>query len=184
MLAFKLCPALRFYVKCVSYKNSEVARGAGDISSWGQGLGDVLHAEGCGQDPQGQSDHQIALRTFKCPAVTWVHIRLKRGGEGTNVKISFMTVAKTKCSYKPVSHQPLNYSNILDLTCFHYQQNRNVSWIFHGETHLDDNAWRLGEVPERQAKQTHEGRLGLIGLRAAGTEDAATCTHTQENRKQ
>lgn len=44
----------------------------------------------------------------------------------------------------------------------------------HSEAYLDDNTWRLGEVPEWQAKQTHEGCLGLICLRAAGTEDAAT----------
>lgn len=43
----------------------------------------------------------------------------------------------------------------------------------HGEAHLDDNAWRLGEVPERQAEQTHEGRLRLVCLRAASAEDAA-----------
>lgn len=41
------------------------------------------------------------------------------------------------------------------------------------EAHLDDDAGRLGEVPERQAKQTHERRLGLVRLRAASAEDAA-----------
>lgn len=60
----------------VSYKDSEVAWGTGDVSSRGQGLGDVLQAEGCGQDPQGQPDHQIALGAFERPAVTRVHVRL------------------------------------------------------------------------------------------------------------
>lgn len=41
------------------------------------------------------------------------------------------------------------------------------------ETHLDDNAGRLGEVPERQAEQTHERRLGLVSLRTASAENAA-----------
>lgn len=41
------------------------------------------------------------------------------------------------------------------------------------EAHLDDNAGRLGEVPERQAEQTHERRLGLVRLRASSAEDAA-----------
>lgn len=43
----------------------------------------------------------------------------------------------------------------------------------HTAAHLNDDTRRLRKVPERQAKQTHEGRLSLVGLRAAGTEDAA-----------
>lgn len=71
------CPVVRLYLcSIVPYKNSEIAWGAGDVSGRGQGLGDVFHAEGCGQDPQGQADHKVALRAFECPAVTWVHIRL------------------------------------------------------------------------------------------------------------
>ena len=71
----------------VSYKNSEVLWCAGDVSSRGQGLGDVFHAEGCGQDPQGQPDHQVALRALERPAVTWVYVRLRRGDIS---KISFI----------------------------------------------------------------------------------------------
>lgn len=82
-------------VSIISYKNSEVAWGAGDVSSWGQGLGDMLHAEGCGQDPQGQPDHQVALRAFERPAVTWIHIGLRRG---RNDKISFVRLV-TECAY-------------------------------------------------------------------------------------
>lgn len=63
----------------VSYKDSEVAWRAGDVSSWRKSLGDVLHTEGCGQDPQGQPDYQITLGAFKCPAVTRIHIGLMEG---------------------------------------------------------------------------------------------------------
>lgn len=72
-------------VVMVSYINSEVAWGAGDVSSWGQSLGDVLHAEGCGQDPQGQADHQVALRALECPAITGVDIRLEERGRQRRV---------------------------------------------------------------------------------------------------
>lgn len=55
---------------------------------------------------------------------------------------------------------------------FNYNLMRKVS--LRGEAHLDDNTWRLGEIPEWQAKKTHEGCLGLIRLRAASAENAAT----------
>lgn len=42
-------------------------------------------------------------------------------------------------------------------------------------SYLDDDAGRLGEVPERHAEQADERRLGLVGLGAAGAQDAATC---------
>lgn len=42
-------------------------------------------------------------------------------------------------------------------------------------SYLDDDTRRLGEVPERQAEQAHERRLGLVGLGAAGAQDAAAC---------
>lgn len=71
--------ALCYYVP---YIDSKVAWGTGDVSSWRQGFGDVLHAEGCGQDPQRKPDHQIALGAFERPAVTWVHIRLPEGKQG------------------------------------------------------------------------------------------------------
>lgn len=64
---------------CESYIDSEVARGAGDVAGRGQGLGDVLQTEGCGEDPQGQPDDQVTMRTFKRPAVPWIHIRLREG---------------------------------------------------------------------------------------------------------
>lgn len=81
-------PFVQFYV---SYKNSEVLWCAGDVASRGQGLGDVFHTEGRGQDPQGQPDHQVALRALERPAVTWVHIRLRKGDIP---KISFITTDK------------------------------------------------------------------------------------------
>ena len=40
--------------------------------------------------------------------------------------------------------------------------------------HLDGHARGLGEVPERDAEQADECGLGLIRLRAAGTQDAPT----------
>lgn len=138
---------------CVSYKDGEVAWGAGDVSSWGEGLGDVLHSKGCGQDPQGQPDHQIALRAFKCPAVSRIHIRLVEEWE----RLAFRSA---------------DFIYLLVIS------GATQLYSAHGEAHLNDNTWRLGEVPEWQAKQTHEGSLGFIGLRAAGTEDAATLTHT------
>lgn len=73
------CLATRFNIcSYVSYINSEIAWGTGDVSCWGQGPGNMLHAEGRRQDPQGQPDHQITLRAFEGPAVAWVYIRLER----------------------------------------------------------------------------------------------------------
>ena len=60
----------------VSYIDGEVAWGAADVAGGGQGLGDVLQAEGSGQDLEGQPDHQVALGALERPAVPWVHIRL------------------------------------------------------------------------------------------------------------
>lgn len=67
--------------------NCEVARGAGDVSGRRQSLGDVLQAERHGPDPQGQADHQVALRAFECPAVTRVHVRLE--GQDARNKFHF-----------------------------------------------------------------------------------------------
>lgn len=41
--------------------------------------------------------------------------------------------------------------------------------------HLNDDPGRLGEVPEGQAEEAHQGRLGLVCLRAACAEDTAAC---------
>lgn len=49
------------------------------------------------------------------------------------------------------------------------------NYFLYIKAHLDNNTWRLWEVPQRKAKKTHEGRLGLVCLRAASAEDAATC---------
>lgn len=106
----------------ISYKDSEVAWGAGDVSCWGQGLGDVFNAERCGQDSQGEPDHQIALRAFKGPAVTWINIRLTGKQEDRTLR----------------SHTTI--SEVL------------FSRICYSKNHLDDNTWRLGEVPKRQAE--------------------------------
>lgn len=59
------------------YKDSKVTWGTGDVSSWRQGLGDVLQAEGRGNNLQGQANHQVTLRAFECPTVTWIHVRLE-----------------------------------------------------------------------------------------------------------
>lgn len=64
-----------------SYKDSKVTWGAGDVSSWRQRPGDVLQAEGCGDNPQGQANHQVTLRAFKCPTVTRIHVRLEEEEE-------------------------------------------------------------------------------------------------------
>lgn len=64
---------------CISYKDGEVTWSAGDVSSWRKSFGDVLHAEGCGKDPQGQPDYQITLGALKRPAVTRIHFRLMEG---------------------------------------------------------------------------------------------------------
>lgn len=42
-----------------------------------------------------------------------------------------------------------------------------------GAPHLDHDAGRLGEVPQWDAKQADERRLGLMRLRAASAQDAA-----------
>lgn len=47
-------------------------------------------------------------------------------------------------------------------------------WISEGGTYLDYNTWRLGEVPEWKAEQTHEGCLCLISLGAACAKYATT----------
>lgn len=52
--------------------------------------------------------------------------------------------------------------------------------LLYSGAHLDNNTWRLREVPQRKAKEAHEGRLGLVRLRAASAEDAATCRFTAE----
>lgn len=52
--------------------------------------------------------------------------------------------------------------------------------FYNGEAHLDNNTWRLWKVPQWKAKKTHEGRLGLVCLRAASAEDAAPCRVTGE----
>lgn len=38
----------------------------------------MLQAEGCWNNLQGQANHQVTLGAFKCPTVTWIHIRLER----------------------------------------------------------------------------------------------------------
>ena len=56
---------------------------------------------------------------------------------------------------------------------------REHSWETRAcSAYLYDHAGRLAEVPQRKAKQTHQGRLGLKRLRATSAEDAATRQNT------
>jgi len=99
------CKALCY----VSYKDSEVAWRAGDVSGRRQGLRDVLHTEGCGQDPEGQPNHQITLRAFERPAVTGVHIGLRRGSESRNHNGN--KDLRMSVSTKQFYFQQLHYNN-------------------------------------------------------------------------
>lgn len=43
--------------------------------------------------------------------------------------------------------------------------------------YLNDNTWRLREVPQRKSKEAHESSFCLVCFWTACAEDTATCTH-------